>query len=73
MLYSLDTSPHSYVTVLNNLQEVYVHYDVGAGSDPNRREELMGSCFLKGVARAICFARQVSESLLRTITPITSL
>lgn len=32
----------------------------------------MGSCFLKGIARAICFARQVSESHLRTVTPITS-
>lgn len=71
MLYSLDTSPHSYVTVLNNLQEVYVHYDVRSGS-ANRREGLMGSCFLKGIARAICFARQVSESHLRTVTPITS-
>ncbi|OWT37711.1 hypothetical protein C362_04732 [Cryptococcus neoformans Bt1] len=55
VLYSLDTSPHSYVTVLNNLQEVYVHYDVRSGS-ANRREGLMGSCFLKGIARAICFA-----------------
>lgn len=72
MLYSLDTSPHSYVTVLSNLQEVYVHHDARPGSGSNRREGgLLGSCLLKGVARAICFARQVSESLLRTMTPIT--
>ncbi|ORY26492.1 hypothetical protein BCR39DRAFT_540955 [Naematelia encephala] len=54
VLYSLDTSPQSYLTILNERQDVYVHPGVAAYNG----EEVCGtgSCCLKAAARGICFA-----------------
>ncbi|WVF66551.1 hypothetical protein IAT40_001291 [Kwoniella sp. CBS 6097] len=67
VLYSLDSTPHSYLTVLHDRQEVYVHPGQpgysrnqgngvanGAGGDADQGP--VGSCSLKSVARGICFA-----------------
>ncbi|OCF38311.1 hypothetical protein I317_07925 [Kwoniella heveanensis CBS 569] len=67
VLYSIDTTPHSYLTVLHDRQEVYVHpgqpgYSRNNGLSlpiANRGdmdEGPVGSCSLKAVARGICFA-----------------
>ncbi|WVQ72259.1 hypothetical protein IAR50_001808 [Cryptococcus sp. DSM 104548] len=57
VLYSIDTSPHSYVTVLNGLQDVYVHYSSPHyNSSQSHTSVLQGSCVMKGVARAVCYA-----------------
>ncbi|WVQ82878.1 hypothetical protein IAT38_005014 [Cryptococcus sp. DSM 104549] len=59
VLYSIDTSPHSYVTVLSSLQDVYVHFDAPKQGQLPRDyvpEGPMGSCLLKPVVRGICYA-----------------
>ncbi|ODN89718.1 hypothetical protein L198_06412 [Cryptococcus wingfieldii CBS 7118] len=54
---NIDTSPHSYVTVLSGLQDVYVHYSAPSySSGQTHTGPLQGSCVLKGVARAVCYA-----------------
>lgn len=55
ILYSLDTSSQSYVTVLPERQPVYVH---SISSIHSKTEaEGTGSCYLKAAVRGICFAR----------------
>ncbi|KAK8844751.1 hypothetical protein IAR55_006601 [Kwoniella newhampshirensis] len=55
VLYSIDTSPQSYVTVLHDRQDVYVHTgSPGYGLESDQGP--VGSCSLKAVARGICFA-----------------
>lgn len=54
ILYTLDTSSQSYVTVLPERQPVYVH-SIGPAHAPD--EGGLGSCYLKAAARGICFAR----------------
>lgn len=49
ILYTIDTSPQSYLAVLPERQDVYVH--------PASQGIMMGSCALKALARGICFAR----------------
>ena len=61
VLYSLDTSSQSYLTVLSDRHDVYVHQSdpgpsSGGGSGSNDGTSL-GSCCLKGVSWGICFAR----------------
>lgn len=51
VLYTIDTSPQSYLVVLPDKQDVYVHPTAPAST------ELLGSCSLKALARAICYAR----------------
>lgn len=51
MLYTIDTSPQSYLTVLPDKQDVYVH-----PSAPNSTD-LLGSVALKSIAKGICYAR----------------
>ncbi|KAK4683613.1 hypothetical protein P7C73_g6625, partial [Tremellales sp. Uapishka_1] len=54
VLYSIDTSPQSYLTILNDKHDVYVHPSTLAyGADT---QGLLGSCTLKSIARAICFS-----------------
>ncbi|EKD04445.1 hypothetical protein A1Q2_01221 [Trichosporon asahii var. asahii CBS 8904] len=48
ILYTIDTSPQSYLAVLPERQDVYVH--------PASQGIMMGSCALKALARGICFA-----------------
>ncbi|WVW81268.1 hypothetical protein I302_103259 [Kwoniella bestiolae CBS 10118] len=55
VLYSIDTSSQSYLTVLHDRQDVYIHpaspsYGSSEGEGP------VGSCTLKVVARGICYA-----------------
>ncbi|TXT04848.1 hypothetical protein VHUM_03931 [Vanrija humicola] len=50
VLYTIDTSPQSYLAVLPDKQDVYVHPTAPASS------ELLGSCSLKALARGICYA-----------------
>ncbi|WVR03083.1 hypothetical protein IAU60_000072 [Kwoniella sp. DSM 27419] len=55
VLYSIDATPQSYVTVLHDRQDVYVHPGPpGYGSTADQGP--VGSCSLKSVARGICFA-----------------
>lgn len=49
ILYTIDTSPQSYLAVLPERQDVYVH--------PVSQGMMFGSCTLKALARGICFAR----------------
>jgi hypothetical protein len=61
VLYSLDNSSQSYLTTLNDRHDVYVH-----PATPLSGEEssgVLGSCYLKGVAWGVCFARYVREAL----------
>jgi hypothetical protein len=48
VLYTIDTSPQSYLTVLTDKQDVFVQ-QVGA--------DLVGSVALKALAKGICYAR----------------
>lgn len=50
VLYTIDTSPQSFVTVLREKQDVFVH-PRATGVDQ------LGSCGIKALARGICFAR----------------
>ncbi|WWC57587.1 uncharacterized protein I303_100119 [Kwoniella dejecticola CBS 10117] len=53
VLYSIDTSSQSFLTVLHDRQDVYIHPGspyTSEGGGP------VGSCTLKSVARGICFA-----------------
>ncbi|WVN87592.1 uncharacterized protein L203_102775 [Cryptococcus depauperatus CBS 7841] len=58
VLYSIDSSPHSYVTVLGSPQDVYVHLKSNQQDSGNgySKDIILGSCLLKAIARAICFA-----------------
>jgi len=56
ILYSLDTSSQSYVTVLPERQQVYIHPSSGPAHAPSQ-EGVLGSCYLKAAVRGICFAR----------------
>ncbi|WWC90197.1 uncharacterized protein L201_005130 [Kwoniella dendrophila CBS 6074] len=55
VLYSIDTSSQSYLTVLHDRQDVYVHPGSPIHAS-NGGEGPIGSCTLKTVARGICFA-----------------
>lgn len=52
MLYTIDTSPQSYLTVLPDKQDVYVH-------PVSPKSDLLGSVALKCLAKGICYARYV--------------
>ncbi|WRT63204.1 uncharacterized protein IL334_000107 [Kwoniella shivajii] len=57
VLYNIDTSTQSYLTILHDRQDVYVHPGSSAGTiSGNGSEGSLGSCTLKSVARGICFA-----------------
>ena len=66
ILYNLDTSSQSYVTVLSDRQEVYVH-PPAAQSSSTADQTPLGSCYLKPAVRGICYARSIRLRLL--ITP----
>ena len=54
ILYSIDSAPQSYLTLLSDRQGVYVH-PVTPGSSSN--DPMVGSVALKSAARGICCAR----------------
>ncbi|WWC67300.1 uncharacterized protein I206_101208 [Kwoniella pini CBS 10737] len=54
VLYSIDTSSQSYLTVLHDRQDVYIH--PGSPAYSSESEGPVGSVTLKSVARGICFA-----------------
>jgi hypothetical protein len=59
VLYSLDGSDQSYLTVLSELQDVYIHPgspSYGTDEEPGP----MGSTLLKALAQGVCYARYVS-------------
>lgn len=56
VLYALDTSSHSYVTILNDRQDVYVHPNTAVYNTEDE-QGLLGSCYLKSIAQGVCFAR----------------
>lgn len=59
ILYNIDTTSQSYVTVLPERQPVFVHTVAPAQAQD---ESGMGSCYLKAAVRGICFARRVESS-----------
>lgn len=61
VLYSLDNSSQSYLTTLNDRHDVYVHPATPLSGEDSSGG--LGSCYLKGVAWGVCFARYVKEAL----------
>jgi hypothetical protein len=56
VLYSLDGSNQSYLTVLSELQDIYIHPgQPGYGTDEEAGP--IGSTLLKALAQGICYAR----------------
>ena len=56
VLYSLDGASQSYLTVLGELQDVYIHPGLpGYGSDDEPGP--VGSTLLKALAQGVCHAR----------------
>ncbi|WWD06339.1 hypothetical protein V865_004429 [Kwoniella europaea PYCC6329] len=57
VLYSIDTSSQSYLTVLHDRQDVYVHPSSPSyATSEEQGQGLVGSCTLKAISRGICYA-----------------
>lgn len=62
VLYTIDDNPQSYLTVLNDRQDVYVHpLQAGQGNRAHGNGDggssSVGSTYLKAVSGGICYAR----------------